>query len=175
MARSLLGLDETLALLASAPARMAEMATGLTPAQLRAAPEPGEWSAVEVLAHLRSCADVWGAAIDALLAEDHPTVRAIDPRTWMTRTDYPDLEFQPSLDAYAAQRAALLRVMGELSPVEWARTGTFTGAGRPIERTVRSFAHRLAIHERPHLKQMARATDALRVQGSPPTKSNSPT
>lgn len=161
MARTELPLEQTLALLAGAPERIAEMAAGLDPAQLRARPNEDEWSANDVLAHLRSCSDVWGDCIRTMLVEDGPTIRAIDPRTWQRRTDYPDLEFCPSLDAYTAQRSDLMAVLESLSPEDWSRTATMTGAGKPIVRTLRSFAERLAIHERPHIKQIRRVISEM--------------
>ena len=156
--------EQVLELLASAPARIAAITAELTPAQLRAAPEPDEWSATEVLAHLRACADMWGGCIERLIAEDNPTIRAINPRTWITQTDYPDLEFRPSLEAFAAQRADLLAVLEPLPPDGWSRTATMTGAGAPIVRTVGSFAERLVVHERPHIKQIERLARTMRGQ-----------
>jgi hypothetical protein len=157
-----LTIEQTLTLLAATPARLAALTAGLTPVQLRTAPVAGEWSAVDVLAHLRSCADVWGTCIAAMLAEDHPTLRAVDPRTWTMRTDYPDLAFEPSLHAFAAQRDDLLAVLKPLPPEGWTRTATVTGAGRALERTVMSYAQRLVRHERPHLKQIERVARTLR-------------
>jgi hypothetical protein len=122
---------------------------------LRTKPGLDEWSANDVLAHLRSCADVWGGCIARIIAEDRPTMRAIDPRTWIKETDYLDLEFRPSLQAFTRQRAELLAVLELLSPEVWSRSVTMTGAGKPLERTVQSFAQRMARHERPHLKQIA--------------------
>ncbi|MBX3065222.1 MAG: DinB family protein [Anaerolineae bacterium] len=40
--------------------RLATITDGLTPAQLHTPPAADEWSINDVLAHLRSCADVWG-------------------------------------------------------------------------------------------------------------------
>ena len=57
-----------------------------------------------VLAHLRACADIWGHCILALLEEDTPTWRAVNPRTWIKQAGYYELDFQPSLDAFATQR-----------------------------------------------------------------------
>jgi hypothetical protein len=37
------------------------------PAELLATPGPDEWSANDVLAHLRACSDVWGGHIAAIL------------------------------------------------------------------------------------------------------------
>ena len=153
--------EQVLTLLADTPRRLEALTAGLAPDQLRAAPAPGEWSANDVLAHLRSCADMWGGAIATMLAEDHPTLRAVNPRTWIERTDYPDLEFRPSLHAFAAQRAGLLAVLEPLPPEGWERAATVTGAGKPLERTVLFYARWLASHERPHVKQVARIVEAV--------------
>lgn len=148
-------------MLAEAPPRIAALTAGLLPSQLHSPPNPDEWSANDVLAHLRSCADVWGGCIEVLIAQDRPTIRAINPRTWIKKTDYPEQEFQPSLQAFTAQRTDLLAVLKSLPAEGWSRSATFTGAGRPLERTVQSFAVRLAIHERPHIKQIERIVSAM--------------
>jgi hypothetical protein len=36
-----------------------------------------------------------------------------------------------------------------------------TGAGKPRLRTVRSFAERLAVHERPHIRQVERVVGKM--------------
>lgn len=56
-------MEQTLTLLAETPERIAILTDGLSPAQLQTRPAPDEWSAVEVLAHLRACADVWGGYV----------------------------------------------------------------------------------------------------------------
>jgi DinB superfamily len=91
-----------------------------------------------------------------MVREDHPTIRAISPRTWIHSTDYPDWAFRPSFEAYSRQRAELLALLEGLSPEDWACGGTFTGAGRLLERTVLSEASTIAVHERPHIKQIER-------------------
>lgn len=152
---------QVLAMLAAAPPRIAELTAGLAPDLLRAAPAPGQWSAGEVLAHLRACADMWGGAIREILAHDHPTLRAINPRAWIKRTDYRAQAFGASLAAFASQRAELLAALEPLAPEGWARAATVTGAGKPLERTVHFYAQWLARHERPHLKQFEDIASAL--------------
>ncbi|HEU4327701.1 MAG TPA: DinB family protein [Roseiflexaceae bacterium] len=152
---------QLLAMLAAGPPRIAELTAGLTAAQLLAAPAPGEWSANEVLAHLRSCADVWGDCIATILREDYPTIRAVNPRTWVKSTDYHEQAFQPSLEAFAAQRTALLALLEPLPPDAWSRAARVTVAGRPLERTVHSYAQWMATHERPHLKQFQQIAKTL--------------
>jgi hypothetical protein len=150
-------------LLAQTPPRLAALTAGLSPAQSRAAPNAGEWPANEVLAHLRACADVWGGCIMAMIAEDRPTLRAVNPRTWITKTDYLHMDFQPSLGAFATQRAELLAILEPLPPASWSRTATVTGAGRPLVRSVLFYAQWLARHEWPHVKQIERLVSTLRI------------
>ena len=155
--------EQVLTLLAATPSRLAVLSAGLTPAQLQTAPNSDEWSANDVLAHLRACADVWGDCIAAMLAEDTPTLRAVNPTTWIKKTDYLDLEFQPSLHSFATQRADLLAILEPLLPEGWSRTATVTGAGAALTRTVLDYAERLARHERAHLRQIERLVEAMRA------------
>lgn len=154
--------EQLVALLAATPARLAALTEDLSPAQLRAGPSQDEWSANEVLAHLRACADMWGGSIARIIAEEGPSLRAVNPRTWINKTDYLDLEFQPSLGAFAAQRAELVAALESLPPAGWSRAATVTGAGKPLERTVLFYGRWLAGHERPHVKQIAGLTKRIR-------------
>ncbi|MDB5057160.1 MAG: yfiT 2 [Chloroflexi bacterium] len=163
MAKTVFTVEQVLTMLPETPPRIATLTAGLAPAQLRATPTDGGWSANEVLAHLRSCADVWGSCIAAMLAQDTPTLRAVDPRTWIKKTDYLELEFLPSLQAFAAQRSELLAVLQPLAPEGWSRAATVTGAGKVLERTVLFYAQWLARHERPHLKQIQRIANMMRM------------
>ena len=153
--------EQTVALLAQSPQRIVELTGGLTPAQLRTSPSPDEWSANDVLAHLRSCSDVWNGCIRRILDEDKPTIRAINPTAWIKQTNYPELEFAPSLRAYLAQRAELLKLLEPLQPESWSRSATVTGAGAPLQRTVLDYAERMARHERAHCRQLAKIRDGL--------------
>jgi hypothetical protein len=153
--------EQILTALAEGPSRIAEHTAGLSSAQLHVVPVPGEWSANEVLAHLRSCADVWGDCMTTILQQDRPTIRAVNPRTWIERTDYLEQEFRSSLQAFTVQRSALLKLLGPLPPEGWSRSATVTGAGKALERTVYSYADWMAEHERPHLKQIKRMANTM--------------
>lgn len=155
--------EQVLELLGESPARIATLCSGLTPSQLRTSPADDTWSAIDVLAHLRACADVWGNCIVTMLAEDAPTLRAINPRSWIKRTNYRELELQPSMRSFVTQRAELLAVLEPLTPADWSRTATMTGAGSPLVRSVSSYAQRLARHERTHVKQFKAIVDAVRT------------
>ena len=161
MAGKSLTIEQVLTLLEEGPRRIAALTDGLSPAQLRASPSDGGWSANDVLAHLRSCADVWGSCMATIVAEDRPTLRAVNPKTWIKTTDYPDQEFLPSLRSYTSQRAELLAALQALPPDGWSRSATVTGAGRVLERTVLSYGQWLARHERSHFKQIGQIVTAL--------------
>jgi hypothetical protein len=147
---------QILSQLEATPDRIATATAGMTPAQLRRTEARGEWSVRDVLAHLRSCADARGEFIRAILADDRPTLRAIDPRTWIEQTDYRELEFGPSFHSFMRQRARLLAYLRSLPTKTWSRTAIVTGGGPARERTVQFYAQWLARHERPHVKQVER-------------------
>jgi hypothetical protein len=157
-----LSVGQVLALLEETPRRIAEVTRSLGPAELRRAPEDDAWSANHVLAHLRACADQWGGCMVAMIAVDSPTLKAVNPLTWITQTDYLELEFKPSLRAFAAQRAELLATLRPMPPEGWLRSATVTGAGAPLQRTVLFYGRWLAGHERSHVKQIQRVADGLR-------------
>ena len=157
-------IEQILTMLAAAPRRISALTAGLSPAQLRTAPGPDEWSANDVLAHLRACNEVWGGYyIMTSLAKDKPIIKAMNPRTWIKNTDYLEQEFQPSLRAFTKQRRKLLAILEPLPPKDWTRMKTLIGAGKPLQQTLISHADGLARHERPHLKQIERIVNTMQT------------
>src|SRR5262249_52427032 len=114
-------IENTLKLLAAAPRRIARLSQGVEITKLHFRPDPDSWSASDVLAHLRACADVWGKSIMDMITRDHPTLRYISPRTWIRKTDYLELEFQGSLKAFIDQRRELRRALKGLAIQDWSR------------------------------------------------------
>lgn len=163
MPNKTLRVEQILTILSETPRRIAGLTADLAPAQLRSVPEHGEWSPNEVLAHLRACADVWGECMVAMIDQDAPTLRAINPRTWIEKTDYLEQEFQPSLRAFAKQRKDLLKVLKPLPTKAWSRSAIVTGAGTPLERTVLYYGRWLAGHERRHVKQIESIVNTMEM------------
>jgi hypothetical protein len=58
-----LTIDQVLTQLEEQPKAIAALTTCLPQARLHRPASPGEWSVNDVLAHLRSCADMWGKYI----------------------------------------------------------------------------------------------------------------
>lgn len=151
-----LGADGVLELLDATTAQVRRLGPDVPAERAAATPPAGGWSAIEVLAHLRACADVWGASIDRILSEDEPTIRALNPRTYLPSTDYLTLAWRPSWQAFLDQREALLPRLRPLREAQWRRAATVVGAGRPLRTTALDYAERLATHERSHVKQLHR-------------------
>lgn len=147
-------IEQILILLAETPRRLEALTNGLIPAQLHMKLDEGSWSANDILAHLRSCADIWGKSILTMLAQDTPILRYISPRTWMKKTDYAEQSFHISFESFANQRNDLLAVLKPLALEDWSRRALFTGTVKGREQTVLTYARRIVDHEIVHLAQM---------------------
>lgn len=149
-------IELVLEMLASTPKQIARIARGHDDPQLHRQPAAEAWSAREIVAHLRACAEVWGRSIDRMIKEDHPTIRYVSPRGWIKKTDYLDQGFRVSLRAFSEARTALLETLGTLDTAGWSRRATFTGTTLGRDATVLIYARRIADHEVHHLDQLRR-------------------
>ena len=139
--------------LAAIPQLIAALAAGHDETELTWRADDKAWSASDVLAHLRSCAEVRGKWMAAMLDRDHPTIRAVSARSAFRK--YVDLEFADSLKGFADERAALVERLRGLDDAGWARGLTFTGASpKRTEQTMVQCAKDLLQHERVHLEQI---------------------
>jgi len=148
--------DAVLTVLSKTPKEIARIARGRSHQQLHKKPDANAWSAQEIVAHLRACADLWGRSIERMVAEDHPTIRYVSPRGWIRKTDYLQQDFRNSLRAFAEGRAALVETLRRLDAQGWLRPATFTATTLGREATVLSYATRIAEHEVRHLGQLRR-------------------
>ena len=159
MPNKTLTVDQVMAQLEVTAPRIAELTMSLEPAKLHL-PSDGDWSAVDVLAHLRACADVWGGCMISIM-RGASALRAVNPLTWIEKTDYRAQDFARSLRSFATQRMELLDGLRPARPVDWRRTVTVTGAGAPLRRDALFYGRWMAGHERAHLKQIAKMAIAL--------------
>ena len=136
--------------LAEAPRRIAVATKGLPKPRLTLRTEEEPWSVNDILAHLRASADVREKFIDIMLTQDHPTVRYISPRSYIRKTNYPDLAFHESFGAYKKQRNELLKRLGDLSIKDWSRSAII----KERTETVFSYTRYLTEHESAHCEQI---------------------
>ena len=108
------------------------MSRGLPEARLYSKADKLAWSANDILAHLRACADVWGRSIEAMIAQD----------------------FHDSLRAFTRQRMELVKTLKALKSADWSRGATFTATATGREQTILIYVRRIADHEHEHLEQL---------------------
>jgi hypothetical protein len=139
-----------LRLVSESPQRIALLVKGLDEDRLQLRADAKSWSANDILAHLRSCADLWTHSIYAMLAESEPTFSDINERKWAKVTRYAELPFHRSFQAYSLQRESLVNVLKDLPSNSWERSALI------FERrhTVFTQTRRLAKHETEHLEQL---------------------
>ena len=147
---SLEAIEIILEQLAETPKRFLAASNAIPLEQLQNRPEPETWSVNKILAHLRACVDVWGEQIEAMLTQDKPVLRYLSPHTWIRKTDYPEQEFQSSLQIFIAQRQALLNTLTNLSFDDWQRDALI----KERNHTVFSHTQRMALHEQGHCEQL---------------------
>ena len=141
------GVGELMALAEATPQRLAASTAGMDEGQLRAPLEPGEWSLLQILNHLRACEEVWSHSIHGMLAHETPHLQEIHPRQWIKKASpYTSQLFVDSLRVFTLRREALLITLGGLSLADWAREGWIDRKTH----TVFSHVRRLVFHERTH-------------------------
>ena len=143
-------IEKALSLLTETPLRIAAATKGMDEGLLQTKMDKQAWSVNEILAHLRSCADLWTHSIYAMLAENQPVFSDINERKWAKVTRYAELPFRDSFRVFSLQRESLLGVLKELPLESWERSALI------FERrhTVFTQTRRLAKHENKHCGQI---------------------
>jgi len=143
-------IQEILTTLSDTPRQLVSLIASLEESHLYTKPGEKTGSAAEILAHLRSCADVLTFSIYTMLTEERPIFPDINERKWAKVTSYARIPIALSLQAFTFQREELMRVLRPLPFEGWERVAL------TLEReyTVFSQARRMALHEQDHIEQM---------------------
>lgn len=143
-------IEKHLTLLDQTPMRIAAACSDLDEIILHNSPNSQEWSATQILGHLRACEALWSFSIYAMLAYAQPMLPLLDERQWARTARYERFKFHESFQAFSLKRGELLGVLRP-SPLEsWTRTADM--GGRIY--TVFSQVRRMALHEDEHCQQM---------------------
>ena len=139
-----------LVVLSETPQRIVQAVEDIDDVHLQQRTDAKSWSANDILAHLRSCADLWTHSIYAMLAENEPQFSDINERKWAKVTRYAELPFEESLQAFSLQRKNLLHVLQALAFESWERSAIIFGR----KHTVFTQTRRMAKHENEHVEQL---------------------
>ncbi|MGH2586219.1 MAG: DinB family protein [Dehalococcoidia bacterium] len=118
------------------------------------APSPGEWSAQELLAHIRSVDALLAPYIVLLTVLEKPAFSGADERALAERAGYLEDDVETALTAFTTRRGELVRLLKRLNAADRQRESVHTAYGRF---TIADYAAHLAAHEQEHLPEVERA------------------
>jgi hypothetical protein len=149
----LVGYDDPATVQAATPAALRALVADAG-ADLRARPEPSEWSVVELVGHVVDAEIVSSGRYRWILAQDTPAIPGYDQDLWAERLDHRGADPEELLALFEALRTANLALWRRTPVEERARFGVHSERGpESYELTFRL----LAGHDRFHVAQ-ARAT-----------------
>lgn len=144
---------DPLKLQAAAPARLAKLLKGVSPAKARKRPAPDKWSIAEIVAHISDTELVGGYRIRAILGLPGTQIIGFDQDAWVTALHYDKRDLRKSFEQYRALREANLALLKTLTPQQWKQHGMHSERGpETVETIVRMFAG----HDLNHFQQIER-------------------
>lgn len=142
------------------PAQLRTVLSEIPEEDLRVRPEPGIWSAVEYVCHIRDVLAATTIRLHRTRTEDHP---AVDPMLNDLRADcfaYINRELPPLLDEVTDMTDGLLREAARVSGSDWDRKHfRYRGEDRSARWLIRQ-----AMHESSHhLRDIAKVASRVRT------------
>lgn len=147
-------IDDLLGRLSKVSERIVHATARLSEAEKQTPISRGEWSAAEILAHLRASDDILSHRLYAILARDVPLLPAYDERRWAQVAGYASADFDLSLEAYALRRMELVNMLRLVTLDDWQRLGTHEVKGQI---SLLDIATSLVEHEEEHCLQLETA------------------
>lgn len=149
--------EESMKTLRAVPVVVRALVRDQDDAALRDRPAPGEWAAIEVIAHM---ADTDGRALERIRRmrdEDEPSLDAFDPDALADERVYITMSLEPTLRRLEDTIAALIADLGALDDAGWERTGRHEAHGRM---SIAVYLTHVAAEDIDHLAQIARLSAA---------------
>lgn len=138
---------------AAAPARLAKLLKGITPAKARKRPAPGKWSIAEIVAHLADTEVAMGWRVRRVVSQPGEPLQSFDQDAWAAAMHYQKRDARKSLEQYRGLREANVALLRSLTPDDWKKSAMHPERG---EQTVRAIAEMTAGHDLNHLAQIER-------------------
>src|SRR6516165_10746955 len=137
----------------AAPARLAKLLKGVSPARARKRPSPDKWSIAEIVVHLADTEVVFGYLIRGIVGEPGTRIDGFDQDAWLAALHYDKRDIRKSFAEYRAFRQANVALLKSLTPEQWRICGMHKERGpETIETVVKMFAG----HDLNHFQQIER-------------------
>lgn len=144
---------EPLKMQAAAPAKLAKLLKGVSPATARKRPAPDKWSIAEIVAHIADTELVGGYRMRAILGQPGTPIIGFDQDMWVRALHYDKRDLKKSYEQYRALRETNLALLKSLTPDQWKHVGMHSERGpESVEMVVRMFAG----HDLNHFSQIER-------------------
>ena len=141
----------TQAILASTPAVLASLTSGLDARGWKEEPGPEEWALIEIVCHLRDTeSEVHRIQIQRLRDEPQPFVPRPDAAVWAKQRNYLNDDGGQALAGYTRARMETLAQIAALAPDVWERPARHAIFGPTNAEEVIGF---MADHDRLHVEQ----------------------
>lgn len=154
----LLGRDDPAEVQAATPPALRQLLSDAGP-DLRLAPEPGEWSVFQCIAHLVDAEIMMSSRFRWIVAQDQPTLMGYDQDLWMNHLHSEDESVEDVLSLFRVLRTANLALWNRSTEEQRARFGLHS------ERGPESYDlcfRMMAGHDRFHMAQARRALAVVR-------------
>jgi hypothetical protein len=120
--------------------------------ELGEVPDEGEWSPIQILAHVKACDDVMTGRIATVLTHPQPAPLAnFDERRWAEIAGYADAPVDQTLMAMQRHRSEMVWQLRRLPEEAWDRTATHETRGTL---TLYDLVHTFLEHEEEHVTQL---------------------
>jgi len=129
---------------------------GVPDARLSKRPDEKNWSAKEVVCHVRDTEESFMIRFQSVMAMDEPKFLGVEPDRWAIERQYARNDVQEALTAFTTRRDETLKFLRGLKPEQWERGGIHATRGKM---TVKDFVELMAWHDDNHLDQLKRALD----------------
>jgi hypothetical protein len=149
-------LEEQLARMERTAEDFAVAVKGSADGQLSRRPDEKNWSAKEVICHMRDTEESFMARFLTIMAMDEPKFLPVEPDRWAAERQYLRNDAMEALGAFRRRREESLAFLRGLAPGQWERGGIHATRGRM---TIKDFVGLMAWHDDNHLDQLRRALD----------------
>ena len=147
-------IEEHMARLERTADDLAAAIAGVSDAVLSRRPDAQNWSAKEVVCHMRDTEESFMARFQTILAMDEPKFLPVEPDRWAEERQYQRNDAAEAVRAFGMRRDESLKFLRGLRPEQWERGGIHATRGRM---TLKDFVGLMTWHDDNHVDQLRRA------------------
>jgi DinB family protein len=127
---------------------------GVDDALLSRRPDDANWSAREVICHVRDIEESFMARLQIIMLMNEPKFLPVEPDRWAEERQYQRNDAMEALQAFRARRDESLKFLRGLKVEQWERGGIHATRGHM---SIKDFVGLMAWHDDNHLDQLKRA------------------